>query len=134
MWEVFMLKRISVFFTVFPLLISLLLFSVGFASWTAVVPVSDAYTQEIGMSVDNVYYSTDYIKVKKIDLFKYTSFHFLDSSDQASDVGYITVKCEIDLGACKMRLEEKGKSWDGTLDLSLALLCRHLRSLRFSAQ
>lgn len=117
------MKKIGLLFSVLPLLMCVVIFSVGFASWTASIPISG--TSSIGITSNNVYYSTDYVNVSEIDIFDYTSFHFLDTSDEAapvpSDVGYITVRCKIDIDACKSRIVERGKVWDGTLDLTVAL-------------
>lgn len=116
------MKRFSFIFKFLPLLMCFVLFSVGFASWTAVKPIGESASASAGMIASNVYQCA---KVSNIDVFDYTSFHFLDTSNlsdpKPTDVGYINVECEIDIDECKARIAEKGDSWNNTLDITVAL-------------
>ena len=112
------MKKIKFVFMFLPMLICIAIFSIGFASWS-VLPSSGG-SMGVSVTVDDVYYSTDYVTVNSIDVSDYTTLHFLDSG-AASDEGYITVTCQIDLDACYNRMISKGKTWDGTLSLSVAL-------------
>lgn len=114
------MKKSKIFLTVLPILVCMFFFSIGFASWTVVVPVSKSTDTAGDLIVDKVYNSTDYITVDSIAVFDYSSLHFLNSG-KASDSGSVIVTCTVDLEKCRSRFEEKNQTWSGKLTVSTSL-------------
>ena len=125
--EVRPVRKSNIFLTVLPLCIAMIFFSVGFGSWSVILP--DPITPAVsvgGIGVDNVYHSSDYVAVSAISTFDYSSLHFLTSSGATSDTGSVTVTCTVDIDACRDRMQEKGTAFDGALTLCVSLFYKNL--------
>ena len=117
------MKKTQTLLAILPCLIAMLLFSVGFSTWTLVAPVEKSAETSFSVSVDSVNRTDKFIEVSAMEMFKYSSLHFVDSEDAPTDKGSVVVTCEVDIDACKEKL---GAAWDGYLDVRVDLLYANL--------
>ena len=120
------LKKIKMLMTVIPLLLSLSLFSVGFAGWVSVIPTTPAGAggniHSYGVSESSKLIDI----VDDVSVFKYRAESFVDESGNLVDSGIIAVKYRINLDECS---KEFGDNWDGSLELHLTLRAHNVREV-----
>ncbi|MBO7304650.1 MAG: hypothetical protein J6V09_05450 [Clostridia bacterium] len=117
------MKNAKIVLAILPFLVCALLFSVGFSTWTLAVPSEVSAETSFSVSVAPIYKADEFISVTKMDMFKYSSLHFVDSNGAPSDVGSLVVSCEVDLDACR---EALGSKWNGALSVRIDLLYSNL--------
>lgn len=117
------MKRSSFLLAVLPFLICAMMFSVGFSTWTLAAPVEESTETSFSISVDEVHKTNEFITVTAMEMFGYSSLHFVDSEGNPSDTGSIVVTCEVKIDNCK---KEMGDAWNGQLDVRIDLLYSNL--------
>ena len=117
------MKKSPIVLAILPFLISALLFSVGFSTWTLAAPVEASTETSFSVSVEPIYKTDEFISVGSMQMFKYSSLHFVNSSGAPSDTGSVVVTCELDLDACRKAM---GSKWDGSLSVRVDLLYANL--------
>ena len=112
------MKKLHVISILMSLLSMVVVFSIGFSTWT----LTQVETRTATFSAYNVVDSGDNVTMTGIKMFEYSSFYFWNDGQTApSDTGKISATYAIDVDKCKKNATDAGKTWNGEVTVQLSL-------------
>ena len=116
------MKKPQILITILPLLIAMMMFSVGFSTWTLATTTEVSVETSVSVTTTPIYGDGEMLSITELKVFDYSSLHFLDA-DNPSDTGSIVVSCAVNLDNYK---QDVGEAWDGSITVRVDLLYTNL--------